>query len=333
MPIVIIAPTMQLCRRAKTMFAEKHTQNEPILSVQDLTKIYGREYSFLNKKIGRKVVGADLVTFNVIKGEIFGFLGPNGAGKTTTIRSILGYLNIQSGSISIFGKNHKSDALAIRKNISYVPGDVSLYGNFTGNELIEFFGKFRPINKEFLAELKQNFRVDLTLKIKSLSKGNRQQVALIAALAPKPDFLILDEPSIGLDPLMVKKFHTILKGLKKQGITIFLSSHDLSEVQQICDRVGIIKEGKMIVIEKVEDLQTKSLQLAVVDFGDNGKPSINELQNLESVISVEQINGSSFSVKLREDLNDFLKFLTSYKVKRLTIENSSLQDIFLQYYT
>lgn len=315
------------------MYTVDKLKNQQILEVENLTKVYGREYNLLGKKFGRKVVGANNVTFNVYKGEIFGFLGPNGAGKTTTIRSILGYLNIQSGTVLINGLDHKIDSIQIRKNISYMPGDVSLYGNFTGNELIEYFGKFRPINREFLEELKQNFRADLSLKIKALSKGNRQQVALIAALASKPDVLILDEPSSGLDPLMVKKFHTILKNLRKQGITIFLSSHDLTEVQQICDRVGIIKEGKMIVIEKVEDLQTKSLQLVTVDFGDNGKPSKEELESLSSVMSVEQINGSSFSIKIREDLNDFLHLLTNYKVKRLTIENSSLQDIFLQFYS
>ena len=315
------------------MFADKNNNSMPILDVKNLTKVYGHEMHILGKKIGRRVVGANNVSFEVTRGEIFGFLGPNGAGKTTTIRAILGYLNIQSGIVIINGMDHKDQSIEIRKNMTYVPGDVSLYGNFTGLELIEYFGKFRPINEDFLQVLRKNFRVDLTLKIKSLSKGNRQQVALIAALASKPDLLILDEPSIGLDPLMVQKFHKILKTLRQEGSTIFLSSHDLSEVQQICDKVGIIKEGKMIVIEKVEDLRTKSLQNVIIDFGTNGKPSIDEFKKLESILSIDQVNGSSFTLKIKEDLNDFLQFLTNYKVKRLTIENSSLQDIFLQYYT
>lgn len=315
------------------MFANEKEGKLPIIKVQNLTKVYGHEVNFFNKRFGRKVTGAKDVSFEVKKGEIFGFLGPNGAGKTTTIRSILGYLNIQSGVILINGLDHKKNGLDIRRHFSYVPGDVSLYGNFTGLELIYYFSNFRPVNEEFLKKLKDSFRVDLSLKIKSLSKGNRQQVALITALSSKPDLLILDEPSIGLDPLMVKKFHTILKELKKEGTTIFLSSHDLAEVQEICDRVGIIKEGEMIVVEKVEDLRSKSLQLITIDFGTNGSPTLDELKSIPSIITVDKTNGNSFMIKIRDDVNDLLKLLANYKVKRMTIEDSSLQDIFLQFYS
>ena len=175
----------------------------------------------------------------------------------------------------------------------------------------------------------------MTLKIKSLSKGNRQQVALIAALASNPDLLVLDEPTLGLDPLMVQHFHNLLKYLQKQGKTIFISSHDLTEVQQICDRVGIIKEGKMIIIEKVEDLRNKSLQNVLVDFGNNNPemPKIEQFKEIKSIMTVDHINSNSFSIKITGDVNELLKLLSKYPVKRLTIENSSLQDIFLQFYT
>ena len=165
-----------------------------ILSVQNLTKIYGREIKLGPRKIGRKVIGAQDVTFDVIKGEIFGFLGPNGAGKTTTMRAILDYLKIQNGKISVFGLSHYDDAMAIRERIGYMPGDMALYENFTGNELLNYYSKYRPMDLEFLKELKSIFRVDLSLKIGSLSSGNRQQVGLMAALSSKPEFLILDEP-------------------------------------------------------------------------------------------------------------------------------------------
>jgi ABC-2 type transport system ATP-binding protein len=308
----------------------KEMDNKTILSVNDLTKIYGREVSFFGKTFGREVVGAQNVSFSVNKGEIFGFLGPNGAGKTTTIRSILDYLNVQSGQIIIFGMDHRKQGLEIRKNIGYVPGDVALYENFTGLELIEYFSKFRPVDESFLNELRSIFRADLTLKIRALSKGNRQQVALIAALAAKPDFLILDEPTGGLDPLMAVRFHRILKNMRKEGTTIFLSSHDLAEVQAICDRVGIIKEGKMIVIENIENLRGKFLQNVSIKFS-SSEPEISEFERLESVIDVEKTD-KEFKLKVLEDVNELLKFLTNYTVKRIRIEDATLEDIFLQYY-
>ncbi|MHA2363521.1 MAG: ABC transporter ATP-binding protein [Candidatus Hodarchaeales archaeon] len=200
---------------------------DSVLVVDDLTKTYGREYSISGRKIGRRVVGAQKVSFDVRKGEIFGFLGPNGAGKTTTMRAILDYLKIENGTITIFGLDHQKDVMEIRKHIGYIPGDLSLFGNYTGNELLEYLGHFRPIDPEFLLELRSIFRVDMSLKIKAMSKGNRQQVSLIITLASKPELLILDEPTSGLDPLMTKGFHKILKKLKNDGKTIFLSAEKL----------------------------------------------------------------------------------------------------------
>ncbi|WP_455140639.1 ATP-binding cassette domain-containing protein [Candidatus Hodarchaeum mangrovi] len=308
---------------------------DSILQVSNLTKIYGRELVLGGRKLlGDQVTGAQDVSFTVVKGEIFGFLGPNGAGKTTTMRAILDYLKIKSGKVTIFGLDHRKDRIEIRNRLGYVPGDMALFKNFTGEELIEYFSKFRPVNKEFFAELKKNFRVNLHKKIRNLSTGNRRQVGLIAALASKPDLLILDEPTGGLDPLMTANFHRIIKKLsREEKITIFLSSHDLAEVQQVCDRVGIIKEGKMILVEKVEDLKTKFLQKCIVQFenGDN-LPTIDEFKAINSVISVEQINGNSFSLKIQEDVKDLLKLLTQYPVKRLRLEDATLEEIFLQFY-
>ena len=304
-----------------------------VLHVEGLTKIYGRELKIGNKwAFGRKVTGTEEVTFNVRKGEIFGFLGPNGSGKTTTIRSILDYLRIQSGIITIFDLDHHRDALAIRERIGYVPEDLALYENFTGDELLEYFHKFRPVDREFLNKLKSIFRVDLTLKIKVLSSGNRQQVGLIAALASKPDLLILDEPTSGLDPLMTAYSHKLLKQLKKEGITTFLSSHDLAEVQTVCDRIGIIKEGKMILVEKVEDLRSKFLQHVKIKFASSTIPTEEEFKELDSVISVEKTNETTFTLKIKGDVNELLKLLTKYQIERLTMEEATLEEIFLQYY-
>jgi ABC-2 type transport system ATP-binding protein len=287
------------------------TTGGDVLIVENLTKIYGREIPLGFRTLGRRVIGVDNSSFSVKKGEIFGFLGPNGAGKTTTIRSILGYLKIQNGKITVLGRDYKQDQLSIRQDIGY---------------------KFRPINQEFLEEVKKQFIVDLTLKIGSLSTGNRKQVGLILALASKPDFLILDEPTTGLDPLMTATFHRIIKGLKSEGITIFLSSHDLSEVQAVCDRVGIIKEGKMILVEEVEELKSKFLQHVRISFNNNNIPEIEELNAISSVISATKMNDKIFTLQVQEDINDLLKFLTNYRVDRLSIEDASLEEIFLQYY-
>jgi ABC-2 type transport system ATP-binding protein len=305
---------------------------EAILQVSNLTKIYGREFSLGGKKLGLRVVGAQEVSFDVNKGEIFGFLGPNGAGKTTTMRAILDYLKIQSGEVTIFGLDHHRNRREIRKRIGYVPGDMALFENFTGTELLQFFGKFRPINEDFLKELRNNFRVKLEKKIKALSTGNRQQAGLIAALAAKPDLLILDEPTSGLDPLMTANFHRILKKLQKEGYTIFLSSHDLAEVQAVCDRVGIIKEGKIILVEAVEDLKAKFMQKVTIKFNGNNIPLENDIEQLETVISVEQTKKDTFILKIKEDVNELLRWLSKYDVKRFTCEDATLEEIFLQFY-
>jgi len=304
-----------------------------ILSVNNLTKIYGKEIKIGPRTIGRRVVGAQDVSFTINKGEIFGFLGPNGAGKTTTMRAILDYLKIQNGTISIFGLDHHINRIDIRKNLGYVPGDLSLYENFTGNELLNYYSKYRPMNTEFLKELKTIFRADLTLKIGSLSSGNRQQVGLIAALAHKPDFLIFDEPTSGLDPLMAANFHTLIRKLShEEKITIFLSSHDLAEVQAVCDRIGIIKEGKIILVENVESLREKFMQNVRVTFQDiNNMPTEHDFSTVPSIFHVKQIKKRTFTLRVNE-VDRLLKFLAKYHVLRLAIEDASLEEIFLQYY-
>ena len=307
------------------------TSSETVLEVSNLTKIYGRELGLGGRKVGRRVVGARDVSFSVRRGEIFGFLGPNGSGKTTVMRSILDYLHIQEGTITVFGMDHHRDALEIRRRIGYVPGDLSLYENFTGNELIDYYGGFRPVDPEYLEELRSVFRVDLTLNVKALSSGNRQQVGLILALASKPDFLILDEPTSGLDPLMAANAHRLLKELREEGKTIFLSSHDLAEVQAVCDRIGIIKEGEMILVEEVENLVSKFLQNVRVSFTSE-VPDLETLEAIDSVISAEAEDEDTLLLKVKEDINELLKVLTRYEIDRLSIEDATLEEIFLQYY-
>jgi ABC-2 type transport system ATP-binding protein len=306
--------------------------NEVVLQVNNLTKIYGKEIDFKFLKLGKEVHAVKDVSFSVKKGEIFGFLGPNGAGKTTTMRSILNYLRIQEGLITVFGLDHNKDSIEIRKRLGYIPGELGLFEDFTGEELIKYTNNFKPIDPNFLKELKNIFRVNLNQKIRSLSHGNKQQVGLIIALAPKPEFLILDEPSIGLDPLMTANFHKILRKLSAEGITIFLSSHDLSEVQSICDRVGIIKEGEIVLIEEVENLKNKFLQNVRIKFPEDKVMNEQGFLELDSVISCERENKHTLILKVKENVNELINLIKDIEIVRLTIEDASLEEIFLHYY-
>jgi ABC-2 type transport system ATP-binding protein len=308
------------------------TTHETVLEVENLTKIYGRELNFGSKTFGKRVIATRNVSFSVNRGEIFGFLGPNGAGKTTTIRSIMDYLTVQSGKITVLGLDHKKDSIAIRRRICYLPEDFTLYSNYTGLELIKLFNNFRPIDSDFLKRLRLIFKVNLELKIRDLSKGNKQQAAIIAVMASNPELLILDEPSAGLDPLMTARFHDLLLELKEKGKTIFLSSHQLWEVQAICKRVGIIKEGLMVLVEKVKELRKKSLQSVYVEFENpETAPTKSDFDSLSTVLSCEQDDGG-YTVKVTKHMNDILPLITPHKVKRITIEDASLEDIFLEFY-
>ncbi|NPD88319.1 MAG: ABC transporter ATP-binding protein [Asgard group archaeon] len=306
--------------------------NDVVLQVSNLTKIYGKKIDIKIKKVGKEILAVNNVSFSVKKGEIFGFLGPNGAGKTTTMRSILNYLRIQEGSITVFGLDHNKDSIEIRKRLGYIPGELGLYEDFTGEELVKYVDNFRPISQEFLKELRTVFRVSFTQKIRSLSHGNKQQIGLILALASKPEFLILDEPSIGLDPLMTANFHKILRKLREEGITIFLSSHDLSEVQSICDRVGIIKEGKIILIEEIEILKRKFLQNVRIKLPSPQAFDEEEIMKLDSVISCERVNNTTLVLKVKENISEFLNWIKDIDILRITIEDASLEEIFLHYY-
>ncbi|MBA7541902.1 Multidrug efflux system ATP-binding protein [subsurface metagenome] len=248
------------------------------------------------------------------------------------MRAILNYLHIQTGEITVLGFDHKKDYIEIRKKIGYIPGELALYDNFTGAELIKYFNKFRPHKEEFLKELKDTFTVDLTQKIRTLSSGNKKQVGIILALASKPAFLLLDEPTSGLDPLITSRFHRIIKQLKSEGITIFLSSHNLSEVQAVCDRVAIIKDGKIILVEKIEDLKNKFLQNIKIVFSSNNSPNEKDFKSVQSIVSFEKSNNNAYRLKIKENIDELLSWLTGYDVERITIEDASLEEIFLHYY-
>lgn len=211
-----------------------------IIETENLTKFYG------------KYRGVVDLSFEVYEGEIFGYLGPNGAGKTTTIRLFLDLIKPTKGIVKIFGKDVNRDK-DVRESIGYLPGDLSLYEDLTGEELLTYLGNLRKkIDYNFMEELSERFDCDLKRPIRTLSRGNKQKIGLIQAFIHRPSLYILDEPTLSLDPLLQNEFYKLVLELKEQGSTFFLSSHILPEVERICDRVGIIKDGKLVALERIE---------------------------------------------------------------------------------
>ena len=228
-----------------------------IIETQKLTKSYGKS---------RGIIDVDL---SVETGEVFGFLGPNGAGKTTTIRTLLDLIRPTSGSARVFGIESSADPVAIHRRIGYIPGEFTLYDRRTGGQTIEYFGNLRGgVDPAYRAALIERFDVDPSRKFKEYSKGNKQKIGLVVALQHRPELLVLDEPTSGLDPLIQQSFYALVREAQAEGRTVFLSSHILSEVERTCDRVAIIRDGRLVKVDSVEglrDLAHHEVELRFVD--------------------------------------------------------------------
>lgn len=286
-----------------------------ILEVKNLTKYYG------------KIKGIENITFELKQGEIFGFIGPNGAGKSTTIRSIMNLINKTSGKVLIENKEFTKDDIKTKEKIGYLPSEIYLYDDLTVKQMLDYHEKFykKDIHQRRI-ELVQKLQLDETKKIEDLSLGNLKKLGIILACMHEPKILILDEPTSGLDPIAQNTFYEILKEEKKKGTTIIYSTHILSEVSKICDRVGIIKDGKLIKVEKINDLLEKSLTEITITSKENEK-IIKEID--ANIISKEQ-NTIKFSTKLSH--NELIKTLSKYQIERILIEEAQLEDIFMHYY-
>lgn len=285
------------------------------------------EFKNLTKNFG-KTKAVDSVSFSVKKGEVFGFLGPNGAGKTTTIRCLMDFLRPTQGSVSILGLDSKKDSVLLKNKIGYISGDVRLYQKWTAKEHFAYFEKLKGESK-ILAKLIKDLSLDQTQKIKNLSTGNKQKVAIILALMHEPELLVLDEPTVGLDPLLQNKIYDILADFKKKGATIFISSHNLAEVQKICDRVAIIKEGKLLAVESVENLEQKSLKKIEVRFKKPVKSSDFKDKNIQSISQIPD----GLLISVSGDINPVLAKLSKQEIKDIEINHATLEDIFLEFYT
>lgn len=292
--------------------------NNHTIQIEGLTKYYG------------KTRGIENLFLEIEEGEIFGYLGPNGAGKTTTIRLLLGLLLPTSGTGKILGKDIVKESVEIRKNIGYIAGDVRLYPNMKGGELLNYFSAFKPNTKPILKdELVERFNIDLSKRVKEYSRGNKQKLAIILAMMHDPPILILDEPTLGLDPFMQKEFYEILREFRNRGKTVFLSSHIMSEVEKACQRVGVVQNGRLIAIENVEEIIKKKVRYMEVSF----KEEIDlEIFNLTNVKVLEHKN-HTYKLSIKGDINPLLGRLAQLKVEDLSFTHASLEEIFFEYYT
>lgn len=286
-----------------------------ILEIKNLTKYYG------------KVLGVKDLSLKLNESEIFGFIGPNGAGKSTTIRAIMNLINKTDGTVLINGHEFNKDDTSLKELVGYLPSEIHLYEDLTVKEMLDYHESFykKNIHKR-REELVKRLKLDETKKIEDLSLGNAKKLGILLAFVHEPKLLILDEPTSGLDPIMQQVFYKLLQEEKEKGTTIFYSTHILSEISKICDRVGIIKDGKLLKVETIEEMQKKSLTLVTIESKENEK-IINDLK-LE--VTYKDSNVIKFKNQLSSD--SLIKSLAKYKIDKILIEEATLEDIFLHYY-
>jgi ABC-2 type transport system ATP-binding protein len=271
---------------------------------------------------------ADL-TMTVPTGEVFGFLGPNGAGKTTTIRTLLDLIHPTAGSARLLGFDSHRDSVAIRRRVGNLPGDFGFGRETTGRQALDLLGRLRGAGTDRAAELVERFRADLNRPLGELSRGNRQKVGLILAAFHQPDLLILDEPTGGLDPMMQEEFLALVGEERDRGATVFLSSHELDEVERICDRVGIVRDARLVAVERVPDLLGRARRKVTVRLADGD--GLEELRGLAGVSEVERADGG-VSFRFAGDLDPVVKALATHHVTDLEVSRPTLEEVFLGYY-
>lgn len=297
--------------------------NGILIHTHNLTKVYNT--------IGRKQKRAlDRLTLDVQQGEIFGYLGPNGAGKTTTIRMMLGLINPTEGNAKLFGMDSQADRVAIHKRIGYLPGELNLWPSQTAKNVIRHFGELRGgVDWRYVDALAERLQFDYTLKIRQYSTGNKRKLGLVLALMHQPELLILDEPTSGLDPLMQQTFNEMMREWRDAGRTVFLSSHVLSEVQAICDRVGILRNGQLKTVSTIGEIMRRDFRNVTIEFRD--APRVAHLAQIHGVSDL-QVEGLTVHLKMVGDVDPLLKALHDQYIRDFDSEDPTLEDIFLTYY-
>ncbi len=269
------------------------------------------------------------LTMSVPAGEVFGFLGPNGAGKTTTIRTLLDLIHPTGGSARLLGLDSRRDSVAIRRRVGNLPGDFGFGRETTGRAALELLARLRGADTERAVELAERFRADLDRPLGELSRGNRQKIGLILAAFHRPELLILDEPTGGLDPMMQEEFLALVGEERDRGATVFLSSHELDEVERICDRVGIVRDGRLVAVERVPDLLGRARRKVSVRLADHG--GLDELRRLPGVSDLASADGV-VSFRFAGDLDPVVKALAAHHVADLEVARPTLEEVFLGYY-
>ncbi len=286
------------------------------IQIQGLTRLY---------KNGRGVNNIDLA---VPQGSVFGFLGPNGAGKTTLIRTVLGFLKPQAGQASVLGLDAVTRSREVRRRVGYLPSDPALYEFLSGRDNLEFALRMRGVKDRIrMQTLADRLEIDLTRRVKSLSRGNKQKVAIIAALAHDPDLIILDEPTSGLDPLVQETFLDLIRQERQRGKTVFMSSHIMSEVEAVCDQVGVIKDGRIVAFDTVANLKKQRVKYVQTEFA-------GEVPNLRTVAGVTdwQVEGRRARFTMNGSLDTLVAELSKGALVDLTVTDPPLEEVFRQFY-
>ncbi len=288
-----------------------------VIEINKLTKYYGKSRGIVD------------VSFNVEEGEIFGFIGPNGAGKSTTIRILLALIYPSSGSAAIFGKDCIKEGTEIRRDIGYLPSEVFYYDNMKVIDLLKYSASFYPrVDKERMHELAEIMDLDLNRKIDDLSYGNKKKVGIVQGLLHRPRLIILDEPTGGLDPLIQHKFFELIRTENEKGVTVLFSSHILSEVQKICTRVGIIKDGTMVKVEEISSLEHNNYKRFKIEMMEKIPDGYFQLPGINNLA----VNDKAVSFIFNGDINIIIAKLNERRVANLIVEEPSLEEVFMHYY-
>ncbi|SUW07537.1 ABC transporter-like protein [Brachyspira pilosicoli] len=289
-----------------------------VIKVDNISKDYGGEKGVFD------------LSFEVNKGEIFGMLGPNGAGKTTTIRQLMGFIKSDKGSAKILDMDCFLNRENIQLKLGYLPGEIAFMDEMKGSDFIRFIAEMKSIkSKKRINDLTDLFELDANRKIKSMSKGTKQKIAIVCAFMNEPEVVILDEPTSGLDPLMQKKFIELILEDKKKGTTIFMSSHIFEEVEKTCDRTAILKDGKLIAIENMEELKSKKNKNFEVVFRTN-----KDAENFKNKISFKsELNNNIVKLSIiNNEINNFIKELSNYDILDINSSTQTLEELFLHFY-
>ena len=291
---------------------------QPAIATTGLSKHYGS---------ARGLFGLDL---EIDPGEIFGFLGPNGAGKSTTMRLLLDLIRPTSGSARVLGLDSRRDSVEIRRRVGFLPGELALHSRLTGRANLEYLAQLRGgIDRRVRDSLAERFDAELDRPVRQLSTGNRQKLGLIQAFMHEPELLILDEPIAGLDPLVQRSFHELLREVTAQGRTVFLSSHTLSEVERVTDRLAILREGRLVVVDSLENLRKVAVQRLEIEFAEPVDDS--EFRTIPGVREV-RVSGETLTVGFEGSADAVVKAAAAHRVRAIRPRDDDLEDIFLRYY-